>query len=357
MGCRVGWFFTLASITTAGCSLLTAVDGLTSGGGADTGAPIEIPDAPADVPADAGADADACSDCVRPAGVVARGGQSADGLFVHDKHVYWVERVSNGSVLRCPVEGCEAPEVLAASQAVPFAVAVFQNTVVWTTNEDGEVKKLEPDGGVVSVDSDLVGPSDIALSAGVYFVPGVVSGGRSALYRCGLTGCGANYFYLYESQMAEQLTATPIGLVWLIGGTRLRHCPDAGCSAAANARTLYTEPNRIDAFAVDADFVYWAAGGVAGGIHSVPVAGLPDAGTSTVVVPDVTNVSALVVDANELFYASRKTGSVFRVARVGGSAPTLLWSSPGALPRSLVVRDGYVYWVDGADGTIRRTAR
>jgi hypothetical protein len=70
-------------------------------------------------------------------------------LALDDDYAYWVnaaaydrdrdKRVAN--VVRCPKTGCASPEVLAANQLVPRAVAVGNGVAFWTTG-DGKVWKL-----------------------------------------------------------------------------------------------------------------------------------------------------------------------------------------------------------------------
>jgi hypothetical protein len=75
-------------------------------------------------------------------------------LALDETSVYWVNATPplidvakrTASVVRCAKAGCASPEVLAADQLVPRAVAVGSGAVYWTTG-DGKVWKLALPGG------------------------------------------------------------------------------------------------------------------------------------------------------------------------------------------------------------------
>jgi len=121
----------------------------------------------------------------------AQGG--AQGVAADDSDVYWLDTSAGaGSVLRCPVGGCDGgPTELASDQGNPIAVALDATNVYWTSPVGSVVQcsKADCPGTIVTLASgrgadDRNGPSGIAVdSSYVYWR-------ESNIYRCAIGGCG-----------------------------------------------------------------------------------------------------------------------------------------------------------------------
>jgi hypothetical protein len=67
------------------------------------------------------------------------------GIAADAANVYWTN--SDGTVLKCPVNGCNATgSPLAAGQGTPFAIVTDAVNVYWTNNKDGTVAKCAVGG-------------------------------------------------------------------------------------------------------------------------------------------------------------------------------------------------------------------
>jgi hypothetical protein len=62
------------------------------------------------------------------------------GLAIHGGNVYWTQGVGEGGVFQCPTTGCGAgPKVIAKGQAYPIFIAVDDSGIYWSNYSEGTV--------------------------------------------------------------------------------------------------------------------------------------------------------------------------------------------------------------------------
>ncbi len=131
--------------------------------------------------------------CVSP-GTFAKdkGGGPWYGLAIAGNGVYWTSDVPDaGAVNRCDVGGCAAPTLVSSSPGRPFDLAVFGDSVYWTTGAGGQVLRCPLAGcSTPQIFADnQAAPAGIAADAsGVYWL----NQASGTVLRCDLQGCGAN---------------------------------------------------------------------------------------------------------------------------------------------------------------------
>src|SRR5690242_13609633 len=72
---------------------------------------------------------------------MAAGQQYVGAIAVDATNVYWINGEANGTVMKCPVDGCNgSPIALATGQAYPAGIAVDTTSVYWA-NQGGSIMK------------------------------------------------------------------------------------------------------------------------------------------------------------------------------------------------------------------------
>ncbi len=182
-------------------------------------------------------------------------------LVVDSTHVYWVNAVEDGSVMRVVLDGSSGAEVLAGGLAEPYDLAVDSTHVYWVGFGDGTVKKVPLGGGtVVTLTSGQVSPVGITVdSTHVYWTD------RDAL---------------------------TVMKVPLAGGAPV---------------TLATNQHYASDIAVDSTHVYWTNHDGAGAVMRIPLEG----GTPLQLTPGDTNPYSLAIDGEMVFFTNETTQSSF----------------------------------------------
>jgi len=94
----------------------------------------------------------------------------AQDIAADDLNVYWVNHTATGSLMKL-AKGSTTATPLAANQALPSGIAVYQNNVYWANTASGEILSVPRTGGTpTALVSNLRRPWAVAVDAsGVYW--------------------------------------------------------------------------------------------------------------------------------------------------------------------------------------------
>ena len=239
-----------------------------------------------------------------------------------------------------------APTVLAPGRSGPWAIAADGTNVYWT--ENGGVMSVPQGGGAPAVLAQASSSHAIAVDAeNVYWAD------SSGVMRVPIDG-GAPMTLFSGPTDAQGLAVDATRVYWtdLTAGT-VMSVPRAGGAATVLASGV----RNAMGIAVDGAQAVWAIG-QPGAIEMVPVTG----GSATKLASDQDSPQQVAIDALNVYWtnngAGTTLGSVLEAPLMGGPTITLATGQIDAVGLAVASVQGagtYVYWVDGAAGTLMAT--
>jgi hypothetical protein len=325
----------LAAASILACSLITQLDDL---GGPDAG----------------GETGSACD-----AGLTTCGGSCVDlstdgrncGACGHD----------------CLGGGCSAsaclPLVIATNQLSPFGIAVDSQRVYWANNElDASFAACPisgcPDGGVTTLVSQQLLPSDVFLANGHLYMTdyGYQSLGVAGhVLACDPANCASTLVMLATTAPSDPVAvvADTSTVYWAAAadGT-ISTCATSGCPSPS---VLATDRPHGPWFglALSKGSIYWTSHAAdAGAVYSCSVGGC---GSPTLVATSPGSPFDLAVDGTNVYWTTAGGNQVLRCPLAGcGQSPPLVIADNQASPGGIAVDASGVYWLNQTSGAVLR---
>jgi hypothetical protein len=175
-------------------------------------------------------------------------------VALDDDYLYWL---SEGSVYRCPVDGCGAllPSVTAGRQTISDPrVLVAGGSAYWRV--DSELRRTRVDGSepvavaATSLPTTYRG-DDLTIAGGstLYYL-----GANNHLYQCSLPTCTEPTDLVATDTEKFSLQADERGVFWLELDDTVHFCEASGCDSTPTTAS----PTGVYAFTIDAEYVYWS---------------------------------------------------------------------------------------------------
>lgn len=257
-----------------------------------------------------------------PKVVVAKAGE-ATRLALDTTHVYWTSR--EGVVARAPRRGGKR-QVLARGQSKPFAIAVHGGYVYWTNLVGDSICRVKSGGGKVQVLARAQNlPSALVIDAARgqalwltevgededFVVAAPLAGGepRRIARVAGATGLAVDAGHAYVTSSGGFLMQLPL-------------------PAGEGRQLVENEVVGYDvAVGLHGAWVTTEAAGTGSSVLRVPL----DGGAPVVVARGLDEIFSIALAGDQLWWATRETGEVVRVAAAGGM-PERMASGVGQAP-------------------------
>jgi sugar lactone lactonase YvrE len=225
---------------------------------------------------------------------------ASDGAFV-----YFTARDSTkntGSVVKTPVAG--GASIVLAEAADPYAIAVDDDSVYFTSYATGEVSKVSKQGGAITVltekDTSTSSAAGIAIDdTDVYFTS------TAGIFRVAKSG-GTTALFAKDTNGADAVVVDATHVYWLGRGTTSELVGDVRKAAKSNGEVVET----------------------------LGTAPLFREGSTW----------SLAADEESLYLPDRRGGKVYRMAKSNGDVH--LVADNAGHPFSLATDGQYVYWTD-----------
>jgi hypothetical protein len=208
--------------------------------------------------------------------------------------------------------------------------------------ESGGSPTLVADSLASAVDIHV---ADIAVdSSGMYFArEDSEGGGQVLLFASGDT----------EPTKVSPLAAAPDHMAldadnvyWVAGGV-VHKAPKTG----GQDEWLATFNAESDGIAVDEGYVYWTSLDNYGSVRRVAKQG----GDTQILVQGINHPRSVAVDATHVYFSAEGAGKIERVPKAGGAVERMAIDQDG--PSSLALSDDRVFWANRNDGTIASVSK
>jgi hypothetical protein len=163
--------------------------------------------------------------------------------------VYWSE-LSDRSIYRCPISGCQVPSTVASGQvSLDDVLVVADGDVYWRSGDELRVGK--GDGSepyrVAVRRADTAQLAIVEQTA--YFVDR-----QNQILNCAISDCADPQVLVPSTTEKFGLRADAGGVFWLEKNDAVHFCAASGCSTGPHAVT----PPQVFTFAIDERYVYWS---------------------------------------------------------------------------------------------------
>jgi hypothetical protein len=175
-------------------------------------------------------------------------------VALDDDHLYWL---SEGSVYRCPVDGCGAmlPSVIAGGQNHGgVSVLVAGGSAYWRV--ESELRRTRVDGSepvavAASLPTNSYRGDDLTIAGGstLYYL-----GADNHVYQCSLPTCTEPTDLVATDTEKFSLHADERGVFWLELDDTVHFCEASGCDSTPTTAS----PKGVYAFTIDPEYVYWS---------------------------------------------------------------------------------------------------
>ncbi len=300
--------------------------------------------------------------------LIASGQKNPTGIAVDGTMVYWANS-GDGTVVKCPLAGCQGNPISVGKGSAPFSLLVDGNSVYWV-NLFSSIQKCPLAGcgnnPPVTYAKGNTKAAGIAINATTLYWTEVETGYVAS---CPLAGCdSANVLYAGPAGPSYGIAMDSSYLYWLNNYTAdvlrapLMGVPDGGTPM------LLAHGTGGEAFAtIDSSQIYWTEYSEPGSVLAVPLTGLPDGGTPQVFASGQAHPKGIVVDkgCGKLYWVTSGTGkvndagvdpssAVFRCSASGCSGSPTVFAPNQRGPIYLTQDHDYVYWSNYSDGTVWR---
>jgi hypothetical protein len=253
--------------------------------------------------------------CLRPS-VVAAGQGSPGTIRVASSDLYWTVAPNSGpsAIMKCAKGTCAKPATLASFSGMPLDMDVNSSAVFWTAQQSPAAIMKCPLGGCASPDTlvtDVNYPGRIAVnSANAYWVEANDPG---SIARCPVSGCPQPipfFAFTMSTLYPYGIAVDADGVYFTVpGDSNVMRCPLTTCLLPTPVANGQTDPADI---ALDATNVYWINNSSPATVMKCPLGGC---GSSAITVASQQNApSFLAVGTNALFWAN-VDGSIVKVAK------------------------------------------
>jgi len=333
-----------------------------SAGGADAGSSVDAGSAGA-----AGEGPAATDGCAASGTCPIYRGTSGYGLDIvaDDESVYWIS--DSGTVTKRSIKGGN-PVLLASGQDQPITLALDDANVYWINGDSstgnptaGKVMKVPLGGGKVTTLATGQSKAAYMLVSGdnVYW-----SGGTATISRVPIAGGPAEILVPGAGTPSQPGFAVDAHNIYWATRTNttntLMKVPLLGIPKGGVAAPLTSVPSSVTSIAIDANSVYFRAGG----IMKTPIDGTPDGGApvriATAGDPGVSSPRSLLVEGSSVYWyeaaqtrVSPSFPGLVQKAPVDGvdSTPVPVATDLGTL-RSFAVNRSAVFWSDDESGIL-----
>jgi hypothetical protein len=297
--------------------------------------------------------------------VVASGQSGPWDIAVNATDLYFTNNTSDGgSVVRCPLSGCDAGmQIVAADRPSPDRVVLDSTNVYWTEHSGGNVQSCPLSGcgvGPLTLATQQTSATGIALdSSNVYWGTDTDDGG---LWSCPLAGCAP------RGPFSVSTTSNPItirvadgGLYWATAQNNdVWSCPTAGCSAAVT-QLAHKQPSPYS-LAIHNGIVYFTNTSAPGNVLACSVDGCGS--SPTLIATDISSYGIAVDDSGVYWTTQGPLGAVRMCPPPPGGCPggtprTL--ASGLSYPFGIALTQAAIYWTNAGtghnDGAVMKLAK
>ncbi len=288
--------------------------------------------------------------------VLAAGQSSPWAIALDDTNVYWT---TDNSVATVPKDKSHAASTLARAQANPAAIAVDDAYVYWTNYDDGTVMRQEKTGDTSPelLASNQGRPSGLVVDdAAVYWVDTT----HDRVLKLAKADPTGTIITLASGQTSPWLLAEDSAFLYWIT-SRPSAVTRVAKDGSAPPQILAPALDQSYGVAVDDISVYWrdqAGAGQPGRVMKSSKTGLAmNAAPLQLASTMGEGPRFMAVDATSVYWSSgsNDSGSILSSAKDGTHPVTLAVNQAG--PRGIAVDDAAVYWTNFSGATVMKLAK
>lgn len=281
--------------------------------------------------------------------VVVWNGPTPTRLALDDTNVYFVD-YNGGGVFRVPKTGGTATTLATGQKSV--RIAVDDTHVYWTNEQGSQISRVPKQGGATQVVTNQANtPFTFTLSDSTVYYAELRAGG--SVGSVAKTGGAAPTPLATGENWPFEVALTGTHLYWteLANNAGVRRVALAG----GPAETVITGLNNPTAVVQDGINLYIAVfgtGGSKGQVLSLSLQG----STLTPLAINQAQPRGLAFDATFIYWTNGGDGTVMKTAKNGSGTPTVI-ASGGIEPLGIAVDSLAVYWADDKLNRIQRVAK